>query len=400
MSYLINPHGRMVACDDPKMIEELLTKGFKRPSPAQEQAHIKERYAILEQQKITGNNDKSIYFSTVSQGGKDGYSIASGAIIKELKKLGVDISTYNKNQPIAVLFHNPYSILRIESAYRIIYTMFESSRIPDNWKDYLEAADMVIVPSKWCASVFKNAGIDAKVVPLGYDDTVYEYKERPNRAQNHEPFTFIHYNAFNLRKGFTEVFRAFVEEFKHLEPVRMIFKTTLDTLPLPISKEKYPNIEIVQGKTEDSKILELLYKSDCFVFPSRGEGFGMTPLEAMATGIPAIVPNAHGITEYFNPEYMYEVRVKETCPGIYSSYKGQNVGTMIVCDVEDLRRKMRYVYEHQDEAKIKGMKAAEYVKQWTFKKTAQNLKDIFSLIQSRPGTLKPIKNILPLTLVK
>ena len=37
-------------------------------------------------------------------------------------------------------------------------------------------------------------------------------------------------------------------------------------------------------------------------------------------------------------------------------YKNQDVGEMYVNDVDDLRKQMRYVYEHQDEALEKGEK--------------------------------------------
>ena len=85
--------------------------------------------------------DNRIYLATVSQGGKDGYSIASGKLIAELKKIDILAQTHYDNQKVAILFHNPYSIARIESPYRIIMTMFESDKIPDDWKGYLEMAD-------------------------------------------------------------------------------------------------------------------------------------------------------------------------------------------------------------------------------------------------------------------
>jgi cysteinyl-tRNA synthetase len=111
--------------------------------------------------------------------------------------------------------------------------MFESTKIPDDWKDYLEAADLIIVPSKFCQKVFKDAGFDSMVIPLGYDESVYQYIERPE----HKVFTFLHYDAFNYRKGFREVFNAFTEEFKDDMSVNLILKTTHYRSPMNFTWE-------------------------------------------------------------------------------------------------------------------------------------------------------------------
>lgn len=400
MGYIVNPSGRLVAVAEEDEARWLSTPGFRRATPDETQEAVKARSALANASTAGSVSGQGIYLATVSQGGKDGYGIASSKILQELRKLDVNVSLNNTGQKIAVLLHNPYSIQRLEAPYRILYTMFESDKLPDDWRDYLEAADLILVPSQWCADVFKKFGFETKVVPLGYDDDVFTYRPRINKREAGENFTFIHYNAFNVRKGFLEVFKAFTKAFAQDEPVRMVFKTTLENNPLPITKAEYPNIDIVHGKFADTELRDLLYKGDCFVYPSRGEGFGMTPLEAMATGIPAIVPNAHGITEYFDPEYMYEVKVAGKCPAIYSRYKGIDVGEMVVCDVDHLAQQMRYVYEHQDEARAMGVKAAQYAKNWTFRKTAQQLKDIFDGTSSMNLKERPLKNTLKLETIK
>lgn len=45
-------------------------------------------------------------------------------------------------------------------------------------------------------------------------------------------------------------------------------------------------------------VIEVMKASDCFVFPSRREGLGMAALEAMASGLPLITSNVHGINDY------------------------------------------------------------------------------------------------------
>ena len=96
----------------------------------------------------------------------------------------------------------------------------------------------------------------------------------------------------------------------------------------------------------------------------------------MATGLPTIVPNAHGISEYFNAKYMLEVAATEKCPGMVGRFKGQDIGDMVVCDVADLKKQMRYAFEHQDEMRELGLAASEYVKNYTYRHTAERLAGI------------------------
>src|SRR3990167_9614172 len=124
MPHLINPYGRIVAIKDEKEAEELLKKpGFKLASENEVREHILERMSFVSKMNAQQSPDKGMYFSSVSAGGKDGYSNASTLMIRELDKLGVHCYPSYSGQKIALLFHNPYSILRIEAPYRIIYTM-------------------------------------------------------------------------------------------------------------------------------------------------------------------------------------------------------------------------------------------------------------------------------------
>lgn len=397
MPLLVSPSGKMTPIDNQKVFNEWLQiPGYTKATEEQERYFIEG--ARVKQLKINAqaNTNAGIYLSTVSQGGKDGYAIASKNLIKELEGAGIPVTTHYSGQQVAILFHNPYSITRIEAPYKIIYTMFESTKIPDDWGDYLKAADEVWVPSKWNQAVFKEAGIDTKVVPLGYDDAAYKFIERSTAESTRRDFTFLHYNAFNVRKGFMEVWKAFTSEFNKIEPVKLILKTIANQSPLPITKQEYPNIEIIYGKIEENQMLDIMARSDCFVFPSRGEGFGMTPLETMATGLPAIIPNAHGMSEYFDKDTMIEVAIKEQCPAIYSRYKDMDVGKMYVSDTDDLRKKMRWCVTHQKETLELGKKASEYVKNWTYSKgfatIILHLKDLLA----RPQMPNKLLNVLVL----
>lgn len=407
MLYLRNPVGRIVIFDTQDHYNQYVNQGgFSKLTNDEVKEFEVERTAWFEAMRIAkeeeGKPPTGIHFVTVSPGGADGFGVASGVLLRELRKLGINVKTYYDGQKLAVLFHNPYSITSLETPYRIIYTMFESDKIPDDWIDYLQLADRVIVPSHWCQKVFAKSGIQASVVPLGYDPMIFKPVTRPSRRENNDYFTFLHYNAYNARKGFLEVYKAFTSEFAIDEPVRMIFKTTL-TNPyqhFPINEEIYRNIEVIAGQVSPFDMQRILARSDCMVFPSRGEGFGVTPLECMATGMPVIVPNAHGISEYFDSAYMYEVKVAGPSPALYSRYKNMDVGQMVTCDIDDLRRRMRWVYEHQDEAMERGKAGIDYARKWTLDRTADVLKKIIDDVLEKPPKQQNMANFLQLEPVK
>jgi glycosyltransferase involved in cell wall biosynthesis len=51
------------------------------------------------------------------------------------------------------------------------------------------------------------------------------------------------------------------------------------------------------GRVSDHSLVALYRGAECFVFPSRGEGFGFPPLEAMACGTPVVASRAASIPE-------------------------------------------------------------------------------------------------------
>lgn len=115
------------------------------------------------------------------------------------------------------------------------------------------------------------------------------------------PLTFVSTGRLVYGKGFDLLIRAF-EKIRHQLPPKwkvMIIgggeeKTALQQQINNLNLQE--NIQLV-GQQNKTEIVQLLQQSDIFVFPSRGENFSVSVLEALACGLPVIASICGGIRE-------------------------------------------------------------------------------------------------------
>lgn len=324
------------------------------------------------------NNLLDVYYMAPTHN-VDGYGNSSVNIKRRIVKDGIHLNTIHDSQKVGLCYHLPNTLSLVHTPIKISYTMFESDQYPPFWEPWLKLADHVLVPTQFCADVMeKNFGVKPEVVPLGYDPDFFYFLDRSNRPEDHQ-FTFLHFDAFKWRKGWDLIFTAFNEEFGDDEPVKLVFKTTLGITP-PLSN--YPKIVKVIGKLPQEEMYEVLRDADCFVFPSRGEGFGLTPLEAMATGLRAIIPNHTGMATYFDSRFNVDLECRE----IDAKYDNTELrrlelGHQWEPTIDSLRKAMRGEFEawkangkqlNMDHSK----QVAEYAKNFTIEKTVEKLAEV------------------------
>lgn len=269
---------------------------------------------------------------------------------------------------------------------RIGYTVLEVDLLPDSWAKQMNALDAVWVPTHWGKEVYEKSGVKVpiSVVPEGIDPEVFNPYAYPiQELVERNTFKFLCIGKLENRKNINMLCQAFAEEFNKKEDVELILQATnpfvnidiwqyLYSLGLP----KHRPIIPVNRFPNPLDLPRLYISCDTFVMPTRGEGWGLPFLEAMACGLPTIGTNWSGNTEFMNEKnaYMlkYDKLVKAEDP-IFGQFLEQ--GKWAEPSKKHLKELMRYVYENQREARKKGQKASKEVRKgWSWEKAAKKAK--------------------------
>lgn len=324
-----------------------LKKQNLRPATLQERIgylnSLEERRRRIHEEVKTGKLHHVHYLG--SQYSPDGYGNTGRYFARNSLEHKVFLDYEFEGQDIGLCYFPPPGIAELKTRVKVLYTMFESTRYPQEWIEHLEAADHIVTPSPWCAEVIR-AHVDRPVtiIPLGYDERIFRPLKRERNPD--DPYTFLHYDAFKARKGWDIVFQAFTEEFTDDDNVRLVFKA-LAINPIP-PLHMYPRIEVIQKTFDLPEFEALLARCDSFVFPSLGEGFGIPPLEAMRSGMHVICSDHTGMD--FAPRTIDEYRIvpaKYDKVGLRGCSERQDLGFQFRPTVAAVRRAMRHAYENR-----------------------------------------------------
>jgi glycosyltransferase involved in cell wall biosynthesis len=266
-----------------------------------------------------------------------------------------------------VLFNFPgHYFYRHPHHYTIGLTMFELSGLPPSWVTKCNEMDEIWVPSVFNQQTFVNSGVDPTklhVMPLGVDTDYFRPGIPPLACPKRRSYAFLTVCSFDLRKGIDVLLRAFFEEFSPQEDVSLIVKTRASTDEEIQNQQAFIDriSNEVTGKKSDSVLLyssiqswneedmlRLYNTADCYVLPTRGEGWSMTVMEAMATGLPVITTNWSAHVDFVNHSNGYLISVENLipCNSVPSLMWAQP-------STDHLKQLMRHVYTHPDEAQVK-----------------------------------------------
>jgi len=232
------------------------------------------------------------------------------------------------------------------------------------------AADKVVVPSKFLAKVVGYWGVKDKNIEVVYNGIDFKpldiEKEKARREVGISGNIILSAGRLVPWKGFKMLIKIIPELLKENQFVRLVIVgdgPEMEDLEIMKNNMGLNSKVYLVSKKSQEELKTYLAAADMFVLNTVYEGFSHQLLEAMAAGVPVITTNAGG-----NPELIKQ---------------GENGFMVKYNDELNLTEAIKALFEHQDirEKFIEeGKKTAE---KFTVKKMAEETTQVLnSLIQS------------------
>lgn len=317
-----------------------------------------------------------------------GYGRAGMMIGRELERLGLDVYTHlpppdelddrsfahlNSGErggiaPVVAWCSVPtHATGWYEGQYPVIFTMWEATILPPSFRETIHNFAQVVVPSRQNQELFGAYHDNVSYVPLGVDPDRWHPEVRPGLG--------AHFNFFcsgsGPRKGVDLVHKAFLKLWPGPKswgsgPIPQLILKNL-------RGEKFygERIQMVTGRISEDDETALYRTAHCYVQPSRGEGFGLQPLQAIAQGCPTILTDAHGHEAFAHLGFPVSAK---PAPSGYFIYG--HAGDWWEPDFDELCDQMRWVYDHYEEAALAALGWGEKaITEFTWANTARTLVD-------------------------
>ncbi len=312
----------------------------------------------------------------------------------EEKELGnLMMRVVNPAEAVSLHHQKPDLSFNTGSPVRVIRTTFETDRLPEVWVPILNSFTEVWVPSGFNLITFASSGVKPeklKLIREGIDTNRFHPQVEPIPLPCRRGFTFLSAFTWQDRKGWDLLLKAYLTEFKPDEDVTLVILVQPfyhSATEIKAQLQKFINERFGSGPGRIPPILLLteplpdiamarLYKAcDAFVLPTRGEGWCRPMAEAMACGKPVIGTAWGGNLDYMTESnsYLIEIEGLEEVSNTvdFPHFRGHRWAKP---SVEHLRKLLRQVLEHPDEAAARGGKARTWIAEhWDLQHTLLEL---------------------------
>lgn len=271
-------------------------------------------------------------------------------------------------------------------------TMFETDRLPTGWAEACNGMDEVWVPTTFSYQTFARSGVDPaklQIIPFGLDTHLFDPAVvTPIKIPGQRGFTFLSVFQWNKRKGWDILIKAYLQAFSVIDDVCLVIRAYPDQIKEPSIQQRIhayvrqlgynpaaiPPIIWLDQFVPEKEMPALYAAADAFVLPTRGEGWGIPFMEAMAMELPVIATRWSAHLDFMSDANSYLIDIEGLVPVDSDQTKENPFYTpdqqWAEPSLAETVRLMRHVFEHQAEARAKGVQARRHIQQnWTLKRT-------------------------------
>lgn len=319
-----------------------------------------------------------------------GYAHAARDYVRALDAEGVDVATRdviydggsykrtdreeelaNKSvQDIDILIQHttPNETEPKEGVFNVSIFCWETDLVPQPWVDQLNKMDLVIVSCEANIKACRKGGVETPIIKVPFAADMERFKAIHEPFEMGDAFKFLAICQYSKKKGIDSLLKAYLSEFTADDNVMLILKTymgpndgeeekqkilsIINSMKRILRLDNYPPIRLIHEVMSDSDIDRLYATADCYVLPSRGEGWSIPHFDALGHGLPAIAVNWGGPTEFITDEcgWLINYNMSPVCnmmhpfPYLYTAKEN-----WAEPHVDDLMKSMREAVVLEDE---------------------------------------------------
>lgn len=307
---------------------------------------------------------------------------------------------------VTIRHHFPPNWTRPADGKLVVIQPWEYGHLPHEWVHGARSADEIWAYSRFVREVYARSGVPAeqiRVVPLGIRPELFQPEGPRYPLPTTKGTRFLFVGGALDRKGADLLLQAYLRAFRKEDDVCLVVKdmgtrtfyrgqTFADAFRQVQQDPHAPEVHYLDEDLNDLELAALYRSCTAVVLPYRGEGFGLSPLEGMACGLPVIVTSGGPTDDYVSDETGLRVphRKRYTGTAHLGPFPCTGDPWQLEPDLDALADALRWVRNHPEEARQRGSAGREQAAAWTWSSAAAEMRGrLAELVAPQSGLALP-----------